>query len=482
MKVLYAIGEAYPFIMTGGLGDVGGSLPRSIRDRFTGCRVILPFYADIPETMKASAKLIKSFYVYVGWRRQYCGVFEIHVNNTIYYLIDNEYYFKRSGIYGHYDDAERFTFFSLAVLEMLKFIDYQPDIIHVNDWHTALVPVYHKLRYQYEEKYKDIKTVFTIHNILYQGQYDKSILTDVLGLSEEAMPVLEFNGCINFMKAAIEAADAVTTVSPTYAKELTDAYFAHGLKHILKENEYKLYGIINGIDTNVYNPETDECILQNYSIEDISGKAKNKEALQKLFNLPTDPSIPVIGMVTRLVDHKGLDLVNWAIEEMLSRHIQIIMLGTGDTLHETFYLNMAKRYPGKFAIKIGFIPDLAHKIYAGADMFLMPSQTEPCGLSQMIALRYGTIPIVRETGGLKDTVKDYGDQGGYGFTFKTYNGLDMLNAINRAVSLYDNKVEWEALVKRSMACNYSWQNSANEYIRLYKKLVKIQDTVKVASL
>lgn len=482
MKVLYAIGEAYPFIMTGGLGDVGGSLPRSIRERFTGCRVVLPLYSDIPESIKSSAKFIKSFYVSLGWRKQYCGVFEVHKNKTIYYLIDNEYYFKRSGIYGHFDDAERFAFFSLAVLEMLKHIDYQPDIIHANDWHTALIPVYHKLKYQYEEEYQDMKTVFTIHNILYQGQFDPYILEDVLGLSETALPLMEFHGCINFMKAAIETADAVTTVSPTYAKELTDPYYAHGLENILKKNEYKLSGIINGIDTKVYNPETDECILENYSVGDTSGKAKNKEALQRLFNLPTDPSIPVIGMVTRLVDHKGLDLVNQVIDEILSRHIQLIMLGTGDALHETFYLNIAKKYPGKFAIKIGFIPDLAHKIYAGADMFLMPSKTEPCGLSQMVALRYGTIPIVRETGGLKDTVKDWGDEGGVGFTFKTYDGADMLSAINRAESLYDNKMEWEVLVKRALSCNYSWQNSANEYIKLYKNLLEAQQSVKAASV
>lgn len=473
MKILYAIGEAYPFIMTGGLGDVGGSLPGAIRERFTGCRVVLPFYSDIPEELKASAKLIKSFYVAVGWRQQYCGVYEIHNNHTIYYLLDNEYYFKRSGIYGHYDDGERFAFFSLAVLELMKHIDYQPDILHVNDWHTALIPVYHKLKYQYEEKYKNIKTVFTIHNILYQGQFDKGILGDVLGLPEEALPVLEFNGCINLMKAAIETADAVTTVSPTYAKELTDAYFAQGLEHILKNNEYKLSGILNGIDTRVYNPETDETILRNYSREDISGKAKNKEELQKLFHLPVDPIIPVIGLVTRLVEHKGLDLVNWAMEELLSRPVQMIILGAGDSSYEAFYLNIAERYPDKFAVKLGFLPELAHKIYAGADIFLMPSKMEPCGLSQMVALRYGTIPIVREIGGLKDTVKDCGDQDGFGFTFRNYDGLDMLNAINRAISLYEHKEEWEALVKKALACNYSWQHSANEYIRLYKKLTKV---------
>lgn len=477
MKVLYAVSEAYPFIMTGGLGDVGGSLPRAIREKFIGCRVVLPLYSDIPKSYVDNMKLITSFDVMVGWRRQYCGVYEIHINKTIYYFIDNEYYFKRSGIYGHYDDAERFAFFSLAVLEMLKYINYEPDIIQANDWHTALIPVYMKLVYQYQERYMNIKTIFTIHNILYQGKFDDCILQDVLGLEPNNLPLLEFDGCINLMKAAIETADAVTTVSPTYARELTEAFYACGLDNILMKNEYKLSGIINGIDMESYNPETDDCIISNYSIADISGKADNKTALQKLFNLPVDLSIPLIGMVTRLVDHKGMDLINCVIEDILSHHIQLIILGTGDALHETLYYNIAKRYPGKFAIKIGFIPDLAHKIYAGADMFLMPSKTEPCGLSQMVSLRYGTIPIVRETGGLKDTVRDCGDKEGFGFTFKTYNAHDMLDAINRAITLYGNAKEWEALVYKALACEYSWQSSAGEYVRLYRRLLKKNKTI-----
>lgn len=471
MKILFAIAEAYPFIMTGGLGDVAGALPRAIREKSICCRVVLPFYSDIPASMRSKAKFLTSFTVMLSWRKQYCGIFEAHINGAIYYLLDNEYYFKRSGIYGHYDDAERFAFFSKAVLEMIQYIEYKPDIIHANDWHTALIPIYKKLAYEELEGYKKIKTVFTIHNVLYQGQFGFEILSDVLGLNAQDLPTLEYNGCINLMKAAIETADSVTTVSPTYAKELMDPFYAHGLERIIQSNSYKFSGIINGIDIDHYDPETDESIPCNYSVNDISGKAANKAALQKMFNLPVDEAIPILGMVTRLVNHKGLDLLNSVVEDIICNHIQLIILGKGEPLYETFYQNIARRYPGKMAIKIGFLPDIARKIYAGADMFLMPSKSEPCGISQMVSLRYGTIPIVRETGGLKDTVDDYGDGSGNGFTFPSYNAQDMLTAIRRAEVLFSNKKEWEVLVKRALSCNHCWQGSAETYIQLYNKLI-----------
>lgn len=470
MKILFAIAEAYPFIMTGGLGDVAGSLPHALREKSVCCRVVLPLYSDIPDSVRPKMKYIADFIVPVGWRKQYCGVFETHVGGTIYYLLDNEYYFKRPGIYGHHDDAERFTFFSRAVLEMIKYIDFKPDIIQANDWHTALVPVYKKLLYEDLDEYKNIKTIFTIHNILYQGQFGIDIFADIIGLNTRDLPILEYNGYINMMKAAIVTADAVTTVSPTYAKELMDPYYANGLEKIMQNNSSKLYGIINGIDTDNYDPETDESILQGYSINNISGKMVNKTALQKMFGLPVDEAIPVLGMVTRLVDHKGLDLLKTVIEDILSDHIQFIMLGKGDPLHETYFLSVARRYPGKMAIKIGYIPDIARKIYAGADMFLMPSKSEPCGLSQMVCLRYGTIPIVRETGGLKDTVTDCGDGLGNGFTFKSYDAQEMLGAIKRAEDVYCRKQDWEILMNRALSCNNCWQNSADKYIQLYKKI------------
>ena len=470
MKVLFASGEALPFISTGGLGDVAGSLPRAIREKFVGCRVVIPLYSDIPESMRAQMKYITNFTVPVGWRNQYCGVFEAHKNGTIYYFLDNEYYFKRAGLYGHFDDGERYAFFSRAVLELIKHIDYKPDILHANDWQTALIPIYQKLLYADIAEYRDIKTVFTIHNILYQGQFGKGILSDMLGLSASDMPTLEFGGSINLMKAAIETADAVTTVSPTYANELKDPFFAHGLESIIEKNAYKLTGIINGIDTENYNPAKDETIYENYTAQTISAKAANKTGIQKLFGLPVNDTIPVIGMVTRLVDHKGLDLLRSIIDDLLKDNIQLIILGTGDKEFESFFTDISHRYPQKMAIKIGFIPDIAHKIYAGADIFLMPSKTEPCGLAQMVALRYGTIPIVRETGGLRDTVTDCGDGLGNGFSFAAYDAHDMIYTIRRAESAYANKNDWENLVQRALKCDFSWGNSAKSYIQLYKKL------------
>ncbi len=471
MKVLYAVAEAYPFLMTGGLGDVAGALPKAIRQNGVDCRVVLPLHSDISGELKSKLTYLTNFNLSIGWRKQYCGIFEAHMNDTIYYLLDNEYYFNRSGIYGHYDDGERFAFFSGAILEMLRHIEFKPDIIHSNDWHTALVPVYRNLLYGDMEEYKHLKTVFTIHNILYQGQFGTDILTDALGLQERDLMHLEYKGCINLMKAAIAASNAVTTVSPGYARELKDPYYANGLEYVINEYSYKISGILNGIDTILYNPETDEQIAQTYSVNDITGKSANKANLQELLQLPVDDSVPVMAMVTRLVGHKGLDLVNRVLDTLLSHPIQLIILGKGEAYHEDFLLKMAAKYPDKLSVTLGFLPDLAKKIYAGADLFLMPSQSEPCGLSQMVSLRYGTIPIVRETGGLGDTITDCGDGMGNGFTFKTYHELDMLDAISRAEALYSEKEEWEILIKRAMTCDFSWRESAKAYIQLYQNLI-----------
>ncbi len=472
MKVLYASSEALPFAASGGLADVAGSLPQSLRRRKVACRVVMPLYGTISDEMRSSMKFITNIMVPVSWRRQYCGIFEAKAGGVIYYLIDNEYYFKRNTFYGHYDDGERFAFFSRAILEILPYIDFKPDIIHCNDWQTALVPVYYSTYYANREGYTGIKTVFTIHNIQYQGIYGKEILGDVFGLGEEHLSLVNFGDCVNLMKGGIECANKVTTVSNTYATEILDPWFSHGLDPILKERSYKLSGILNGIDTINYDPETDKNIFHNYSAKAPADKAKNKAALQELFGLPVNADTPIMGIVTRLVAHKGLDLIKRIMWELLeTTDLQLAVLGSGDWEYESFFKELAAAFPEKVGLRIGFIPDLARKIYAGTDLFLMPSKSEPCGLSQMVALRYGSIPIVRETGGLKDTITDSGDGIGNGFTFKSYDAYDMLDAIRRALGAYSDKDYWQKLVERALKCDNSWGKSAREYIKLYQELM-----------
>lgn len=472
MKVLYAASEALPFMASGGLGDVAGSLPQALRKRLIGCRVVMPLYDTIKQELKDTMKFITYISVPVAWRHQYCGIFEAKHNGVIYYLLDNQYYFKRDTIYGHYDDAERFAFFSRAILEIIPHIDFKPDIIHCNDWQTALTPVYYSAMYANSPGYENIKTIFTIHNIQYQGIYGKELIGDVLGIPAEKTSLIEYDGCVNFMKGAIECADRVTTVSSSYADEILDPWYSHGLDSILNERRYKLSGILNGIDTVGYDPETDKMICKNYSADDPSGKKDNKTELQQIMNLPVRNDVPIIGMVTRLVSHKGLDLVKAILDELLATsEMQLVVLGSGDYEYESFFRSIAEKYPEKVGLRIGFVPELARKIYAGADMFLMPSKSEPCGLSQMVALRYGTVPIVRETGGLRDSITDCGDGIGNGFTFKSYNAHDMLDAIRRSLTLYYNG-DWNELVVRALNCDFSWGRSANTYIKLYKDLLK----------
>ena len=458
---------------SGGLGDVAGSLPQALRKRLIGCRVVLPLYATIPQHLRDNMHFITSLSVPVAWRRQYCGIFEAKANGVTYYLLDNQYYFKRDTIYGHYDDAERFAFFSRAVLEMLPYIDFHPDIIHCNDWQSALTPVYYSLMYAHREGYENIKTLFTIHNIQYQGVYGKEILEDVLGVSKRDEALLEYDGDINFMKGAIECANRVSTVSPTYAQEILDPWYSHGLDTILNQRAWKLSGILNGIDTVSYDPASDPAIFANYSAEAPADKVKNKLGLQEYMGLPVREGVPVMGMVSRLVSHKGLDLVKAILDELLNTtDIQMVVLGSGDWEYENFFREAAARHPDKLAIRIGFVPDLARKIYAGSDLFLMPSKSEPCGLSQMVALRYGSIPIVRETGGLRDSIQDSGDGEGNGFTFANYNAHEMLYTIRRALEGYAQADGWAVLVKRALNCDYSWGQSANAYIRLYKSMLE----------
>ncbi len=472
MKVLYASSEAYPFAMSGGLADVAGALPKALRRRLVGCRVVMPLYGNVPEELKAEMKFITSITVPVAWRRQYCGIFEARHEGVIYYLIDNQYYFKREGLYGHYDDAERFAFFSRAVLEILPYIDYTPDIIHCNDWQTAMVPVYLDRFYCHDLRYIGIKTVFTIHNIQYQGIYGYELINDVLGLPQESRELVEFDGCVNLMKAAIQCAHVVTTVSPTYANEILTEEYSHGLSPILEQNRHKLCGIVNGIDTAVYDPQTDKAVFANYSSDAPENKAVNKAELQKYMGLPENPDVPVIGIVSRLVGHKGFDLVKCVFEDMLRANLQVVILGSGDWEFETFFYEMSQKYKDKVAFKLGFIPHLARKIYAGADIFLMPSKSEPCGLAQMIALRYGTIPIVRKTGGLNDTITDISLEDGNGFVFDNYNAHLMLDAIWRAIGMYDHdKLGWTALRNKALSIDNGWNVSAGEYIKLYKELL-----------
>ncbi len=467
MKVLFAAGEARPFVASGGLGDVAASLPRALHTRLIDCRVVLPLYESVPQELKNSLKFLTSFSVPVSWRQQYCGVFEAQCNGVIYYLLDNEYYFKRYGLYGHFDDAERFAFFSRAVLEMVKCIDFKPDILHANDWQCGLIPVYHTLFYGDQEPYNDMRTVYTIHNIQYQGKYGMEILGDVLGLPDTAKELVEHDGCINLMKGGIEAAHRVTTVSPTYATELLDPWFSHGLDSILRLREWKVSGILNGIDTEQYDPATDNNIYAPFSADNMFGKAANKKALQERLNLSARTDTPLIGMVSRLVAHKGLDLVRAAFPTLMQEDIQLVVLGSGDWDYESFFREMQERYAEKFCFCYGFVPELAQKIYAAADLFLMPSQSEPCGLSQMLACRYGAVPIVRQTGGLKDSIHDCGKGEGNGFTFQGYDVGEMLHAIKRGLASYHNRAEFQTIVERAMRWDFSWERSANEYIRLY---------------
>ena len=472
MKVLFVASEAQPFMASGGLADVAGALSQALRQRLIGCRVVMPMYDTIPQEYKDKMTFITSISVPVAWRRQYCGIFQAKHNGVIYYFIDNQYYFKRDSIYGHYDDAERFTFFARAVLEILPHIDFKPDIIHCNDWQSALTPVFYQTMYSQDPWYAGIKTVFTIHNIQYQGTYGMDLIGDVIGLKPEDAHLLEYDGDANFMKGAIECADKITTVSPSYANEILDPWYSHGLDGILRERQWKLTGILNGIATDTNDPETDPNLVMNYNADNLKeGKAANKQALQENMGLPQRADVPVVGIVSRLVSHKGLDLIKAIFDEFLANNdVQVVVLGSGDWQYENYFRELSNRFPEKVAVRIGFVPSLAKKIYAGADLFLMPSKSEPCGLSQMVALRYGTVPIVRETGGLRDSITDSGNGEGNGFTFTTYNAHDMLGALQRALGAYHSDY-WDTLVLRALNCDFSWGRSANEYIKLYKELL-----------
>ena len=474
MKILFTSSEAAPFIKTGGLGDVAGALPKTLVGQGHDVRVVLPYYSDIAEAYKNTMSYVGNFFVPLAWRSLYAGVFCQTIDGVKYYFIDNEYYFKRKGLYGHYDDAERFAFFSRAVLEMIPHVDFFPDIIHCNDWHTALVPVFLDTLYRDREGFGSIKTVFTIHNIQFQGKYGKELFADVLGLPEDKEELVTYGECLNFMKGAIECANVVTTVSESYAKEILDPYYSYGLDGILKERTYKLRGVVNGIDVQTFNPMTDKALFKNYNtVSSKSGKAANKEGLCQMLGLPYSDKKPLIAMITRLTGQKGIDILMNVIDDILDRDLQLVVLGTGDWQFETALVEAEKHHPGNFRALITFSGDLANKLYAGSDMFLMPSRFEPCGLSQLISMRYGSVPIVRETGGLRDTVTPFNPATGEGtgYTFYSYNAHDMLGAIDRAIGDYHgNRTGFNKLVRNAMKEDFSWNKSAKRYAEIYKSI------------
>ena len=470
-KILIVASEARPFIATGGLADVIGSLPQALAlDAKYDIRIVLPLYSDIKPEMRRKMAFLGNIYVSLSWRNQYCGVFTCTENGVTYYFIDNEYYFKRTGCYGYYDDGERFAFFSRSVMEILPFIGFYPDILHCHDWQAALAAIYLKTEYCKRPEYQSIRALFTIHNIEYQGKFSLDILGDLFGINDEYRNILEYDNCINLMKGAIECCERFSTVSPTYAQEIKTAQYAHGLQDIILRNQGKLTGILNGIDVGSYNAETDNALFANFNENDFSNKKICKSELQKMLGLP-EKDVPVIAMISRLVSHKGLDLVKSVAEDILHEDLQFVLLGTGDFGYEEYFKDLGKRYEGKASINIAFNGDLSRKIYAGADMFLMPSISEPCGLSQMIASRYATVPIVRETGGLYDSIKPYG-AGGNGFTFASCNPYDMLYVIHEAIEVYKNKSAWENLMKRAITTDFSWSRSAEEYKQLYESLMQ----------
>ncbi len=482
MKLLFVGSEALPFVSSGGLGDVMGALPKALKNtgKVEDVRVMLPLYAQIGDKYRSQMTKICSFTVDLAWRKQYCGLFEYSSDGVIYYFIDNEYYFKRQSLYGSYDDGERYAFFCKAVLDALPRIGYFPDILHCHDWQVALCIIYLERQYKTAEYYRRIKTVYTVHNIEYQGIYGLSALGDVFGLSEGDIPYVEYDGCINLAKGAIFLCDKLTTVSPKYAEELRHPYFGKALAGMIDSKGQGLQGILNGIDTSLYDPSADGDIAANFSAASPAPKKENKLALQRVFGLPESPKTPIVAMVSRLVGHKGFDLVRYIFDELMQRDLQFVLLGTGEADFEAFFIEASKRYPQKASAVIAFDKGLAKQVYAGADIFLMPSRSEPCGLAQMIASRYGTVPVVRETGGLYDTIKPYFEKTtktgrtsihGNGFTFQTYNAHDMLDAIDRTLSVYGVPEKWDKLVRRVMKADFSWNTSAEEYVKTYSDML-----------
>lgn len=475
MKVMFATSEATPYIKSGGLADVLGSLPKEMVKKGVECSVVLPKYQDMK--FADTLEYVTNFDIWMGWRKVYCGVFKAELDGVTFYFIDNEQYFKRPGLYSYDDDYERFAFFDFAVLELISHLDIKPDILSLQDWQTAMIAMLYKERYAYYEYYQNIKVVFTIHNLAYQGKADPKLLTDLFGLDS----YLYFNGncrndgCFNMMKAAIFYSDIVTTVSPTYSQEILTEQFGEGLQAILQMRKHDLYGILNGVDYDVINPMKDPMLVKNFDEKTVfEDKVVNKTALQEEVGLPVNPDVPLISVVTRLTWQKGIDLILNQLEVMASRELQVLILGSGDTEYENAIKAVAARHPDKINFQCKYDFGLSCRIYAGSDMFLMPSLFEPCGLSQMMSLRYGTVPIVRETGGLKDSVSPYNeyDQTGTGFSFANYNAHEMMGTIDYALKVYyEDKESWQGIMARGMDTKLDWDLSADQYIKIFESLL-----------
>ncbi|MGM0414305.1 MAG: glycogen synthase GlgA [Bacillota bacterium] len=471
-KVLFVTSEAAPFVKTGGLGDVAGSLPAAMREKGHDVRVVLPEYKQLSSIYKDQLEHITHFRTNITWRNEYIGVNKLDYNDVPFYFIDNKKYFDRSSLYDNPDRHLQFILFMRGVLEMLPQIDFKPDIIHCNDWQTALVPLFLKDNYKKFDFYRDIKTVFTIHNLRYQGIFGPEIVSDSLGIDPSHFYYgdIRHDGLVNFMKAGIMYADKITTVSKTYASEIKTPYFGEGLDYALRMRGDDLEGIVNGISFEENDPSKDEEIFANFDRNDFAGKAKNRRALQSSLGLEINPDKRIISIISRLVEQKGIDLIKHVAEEIVNTGLQFVILGTGNPEYEEFFRNLSRRYPDQVAAEIKYDFTLAKRIYASSDFFLMPSKFEPCGLGQLFAMRYGTIPVVRGTGGLKDTVEPYSDGKGTGFIFKEYNAHKMLEAIENAADLTSKPEELKNLQKRVMEKDFSWDKSAEEYLSLYDDL------------
>ncbi len=479
-QVLFAAFEAAPFFKTGGLGEVAGSLPAALKQEGADVRLILPKAAALPERFAAKLRHVADFKVPVGWRWQYCGVEELKYKYITYYFLDNEYYFKRDGLYGFGDEAERMAFFAKAVLEAIQYLpDFEPDILHCNDWHTALAPVFLREQYMASPEYAKIKTVFSVHNLKFQGQFGGYLLGDLLGLaSGAAMSQLIFDNDLNYMCGALCYSDRVLTVSPTYAEEICTPAYGEGLDSVFRRRREQLRGILNGIDYQAYNPEKDKYLPARFSAADLAGKAECKAALQARLGLPENPQAPLLVLVSRLTEQKGLDLLLHILQELLQEEpdLQLAVLGQGDERYEHDFGWFGHNFPQQVAYRCEFSDDLAHNFYAAGDLLLMPSRFEPCGLAQLIAMRYGTLPVVRECGGLKDSVQPYNrfTGEGTGFGFANYNAHELLFTLQNALTIYREKPEiWQRLMGQAMQQDFSWQRSAHEYAEVYKELLDI---------
>ncbi len=475
-KILFVGAEAMPFAATGGLGDVMGSLPAALAAAGADVRVMMPLYGQVSEAWRAQMKQEAEFTVYLAWRKLYCGVRSLQKDGVTYYFIDNEYYFKRDTLYGQYDDGERYAYFCMAAMEALAHLDFYPDVLHAHDWQAALCPVYLDCVFRSRADYGDIKTVFTIHNIEYQGKYSFDILGDVFSLGQGERSRMEWDNCLNLMKGAIVTANKVSTVSPRYAEEICTAEYSHGLSPILCENSHKLCGILNGIDYVYYDPSKDKLEgFVNFGPRSFAKKVGNKTALQTELGLPVREDVPMLSVISRLVAHKGLDIVAGMIERLLcDRNVQLVILGKGDARFEQFFTRLEQQYPDKVRTLLKYDRDLAKRIYAATDIFLMPSKSEPCGLSQMIASRYGAIPVVRETGGLFDSIKPYWEEKrkihGNGFTFANYSADELAERTRAAIDLWNDEPRRKKLIGRIMRTDFSWNVSAIKYLEMYASL------------